>query len=184
MKTEPKKRILKIVLTGVCAALLAVLSQISIPLPTGVPVTLQTFAVAVCGYLLGPVWGTASVLVYLALGAVGLPVLAGFSGGFGYFIGMTGGFLWGFLPMAWLCGLGTKLGNRAAAVALGLGGLAVCHLLGAGQFALVTSMPLPQALLAVSVPYLIKDAVSVVLAYLAAVAVTASLKRARLVDPS
>ena len=59
------------VLTGVFAALLAVLSQIAIPLPTGVPITLQTFAVALCGYVLGPGMGALSVGVYLALGAAG-----------------------------------------------------------------------------------------------------------------
>ncbi len=182
MKTGSKGRTQRLVLTGVCAALLAVLSQVSIPLPTGVPITLQTFAVALCGYLLGPAWGTLSVAVYLAMGAVGMPVFAGFSGSAASFVGMTGGFLWGFLPMASLCGLGTKLGRRALAIALGAGGLAVCHLLGAGQFALVMSTPLPQAFLAVSVPYLAKDVVSVALAYLAAIALSASLKRARLAD--
>lgn len=182
LKTESTNRTRKLVLTGVCAALLAVLSQVSIPLPTGVPITLQTFAVALCGFLLGPAWGTLSVAVYLALGAVGLPVFAGFSGSAASFVGMTGGFLWGFLPMAFLCGLGARLGPRALAIALGIGGLAACHLLGAGQFALVMSAPLPQAFLTVSVPYLVKDVVSVVLAYLGAVALAASLKRARLAD--
>ena len=50
------------VLTGVFAALLAVLSQIAIPLPTGVPITLQTFAVALCGYVLGPGMGGLALL--------------------------------------------------------------------------------------------------------------------------
>ena len=90
-----KNPIRRTVMTGVMAALLAVMSQISIPLPVGVPITLQTFAVALCGYLIGPALGTLAVVVYLALAAVGVPVLAGFSGGVGAFMGMTGGFLWG-----------------------------------------------------------------------------------------
>lgn len=182
MKMECKNQLQKYVMTGVCAALLAVLSQISIPLPTGIPVTLQTFAVALCGYILGPALGTLSVLVYLALGAVGLPVFAGFSGGVGFFAGLAGGYLWGFLFMALLCGLGAWRSNKALAIALGVAGLAACHLCGAVQFALLMSTSFVQALLTASVPYLVKDVVSVVLAYLAAVAVVASLKRAKLMD--
>lgn len=180
MNYEQKNSVQKTVLTGVMAALLAVLSQISIPLPSGVPVTLQTFAVALCGYFLGPVMGTAAVGVYLALGAVGVPVLAGFSGGLGYFLGVTGGFLWGFLPMAILCGLGIKVGNKVLAIVLGLAGLAVCHLFGCVQFALVMNTSFIEAFSIASLPYLIKDVVSVGLAYLAAVGFAATLKKAGL----
>lgn len=182
MKIEFKNHLQKTVMTGVCAALLAVLSQISVPLPSGVPVTLQTFAVALCGYILGPALGALSVLVYLALGAVGLPVFAGFSGGVGSFVSLAGGYLWGFVFMALLCGLGAWRKNKAVAIALGIAGLAACHLCGAVQFALLMSTSLPQALLVASVPYLVKDILSVAVAYFAAVAVLASLKRARLVD--
>lgn len=177
-----KNPIQRTVMTGVMAALLAVLSQISIPLPIGVPVTLQTFAVALCGYLLGPALGTAAVAVYLALAAVGVPVLAGLSGGVGAFMGMTGGFLWGFLPMAFLCGLGIKTGKKYQAFLLGGAGLAICHLAGSFQFSLVSGTTFPAALLTVSVPFLLKDAISVVLAYLAAVGIAASLKKAGLGD--
>ena len=181
MKILWKNKLQKIVVTGVMAALLIVLSQISIPLPTGIPVTLQTLAVALCGYVLGPVLGTLSVGVYLALGAVGLPVFAGFSGGLGSFVGMTGGYLWAFLPMAFLCGLGARRGGKAWALLLGALGLVVCHLCGAFQFAAVMSLSPWQAFLTASAPYLIKDALSLVLAYGAAEALLYALKRARLV---
>lgn len=181
MKILWKNKLQKMVVTGVMAALLIVLSQISIPLPTGIPVTLQTLAVALCGYVLGPVLGTLSVGVYLALGAVGLPVFAGFSGGLGSFVGMTGGYLWAFLPMAFLCGLGARRGGKAWALLLGALGLAVCHLCGAFQFAAVLSLSPWQAFLTASAPYLIKDAFSLVLAYGAAEALLYALKRARLV---
>ena len=181
MKILWKNKLQKMVVTGVMAVLLIVLSQISIPLPTGIPVTLQTLAVALCGYVLGPVLGTLSVGVYLALGAVGLPVFAGFSGGLGSFVGMTGGYLWAFLPMAFLCGLGARRGGKAWALLLGALGLAVCHLCGAFQFAAVMSLSPWQAFLTASAPYLIKDALSLVLAYGAAEALLYALKRARLV---
>ena len=64
----------QIVLTGMMTAVLAVLSIVTIPLPTGVPVTLQTFAMAFCGYVLGWKLGGASSALYLILGAIGVPV--------------------------------------------------------------------------------------------------------------
>ncbi len=181
MKAAFKNRTQKIVMTGVFAALLAVLSQISFPLPSGIPVTLQTFAVALCGFVLGAKLGTLSVGVYLALGAVGLPIFSGFSGGFSTFVGMTGGYLWGFLFMAFLCGLGAGRGKRIVTVVLGISGLAVCHLCGAFQYSLVSSAPFLESFLIASAPYLIKDIASVILAYLTAEAVVFSLKKANLV---
>lgn len=181
MKLQWKSRLHRMVVAGVFAALLAVLSQISIPLPTGIPVTLQTFAVALCGFALGPGLGAAAVGVYLALGAVGVPVFAGFSGGIGSFVGMTGGYLWAFLPMAFLCGLGARQKNRALALTVGFGGLAVCHLCGSFQFALVSAVSPWNAFLLASAPYFLKDAASLVVAYLAAAAILRSLEKARLV---
>lgn len=178
MDWKTKNSVQKTVLTGVLAAVLAVLSQVSVPMPSGVPVTLQTFAVALCGFLLGPALGALSVGVYLALGAVGVPVLAGFGGGIGSFLGVTGGFLWGFLPMAFLCGLGMRLGKKYIAVPLGLVGLLLCHLCGAAQFAAVAATSFGQAFFIACAPYLVKDVVSVALAFLAAAGVGSALKKA------
>ncbi len=176
-----QNRLQAMVLTGVFAALLAALSQISLPMPSGVPVTLQTFAVALCGFVLGARCGAASLGVYLALGAVGIPVFAGFSGGFGVFLGMTGGFLWGFLPMVFLCGLGTQWKNKLLPILFGLLGMALCHAFGVLQYALVSGASLWVSFLTVSVPYLLKDAVSVAGAYGIAQVTLYSLKRSKLV---
>ena len=99
-----REKTIQIVLVGVFAAVLAVLSQISIPLPSGIPVTLQTFAVALCGYALGWKRGLLATAVYVALGLVGLPVFSGFSGGLGKLAGPTGGYILGFLAIAGLAG--------------------------------------------------------------------------------
>lgn len=176
-----KLRTQKLVMTGVMAALLAVLSPVSIPTPVGVPITLQTFLVALCGFVLGPRLGTAAVAVYLALGAVGLPVFAEFSSGAACFLGMTGGFLWGFLFMAFLCGVGMRCEKPIPAILLGVAGLVICHLCGTIQFSLVTSNSLFQAFLLASAPYFLKDAVFTAVAYFASRAVKAALKKARLV---
>jgi len=113
----------QIVLTGMMTAVLAVLSIVTIPLPTGVPVTLQTFAMAFCGYVLGWKLGGASSALYLILGAIGVPVYAGMSGGFGALLGPAGGFIFGFIPMAMLCGAGIKKGFPGKPFVLGIAGL-------------------------------------------------------------
>ena len=179
MKQKDRSKVYGLVMTGVFAALLAVFSQISIPTPTGVPITLQTFAVALCAYVLGWKLGVLAVGVYLALGAVGLPVFSGFGAGFGTFLNVTGGFLWGFLFMALLCGLGIETKRAVLAIPLGVLGLLLCHLCGVLQFGLLSGRPFWESCLLVSVPYLLKDTISVVLAYLAAKAVRISLKKAK-----
>lgn len=172
-----KEKTIQIVMAGVFAAVLAVLSQISIPMPTGIPVTLQTFAVALCGYALGWKRGLLAVAVYIALGLVGLPVFSGFSGGVGSVLGMTGGYIWGFLPMAALCGAGLRMRRRPMALLFGALGLGICHLLGTVQFAAVSGRGVLEAFLLASAPYLIKDVLSVAAAYGAAAALQLGLKK-------
>ena len=95
-----------LILTAMFAAMLAIASWISIPLPfTPVPVNLATLAVTLAGALLGWKYGTMSVLIYILLGAVGVPVFAGFTGGLGHIAGPTGGYIIGYLSSALICGL-------------------------------------------------------------------------------
>lgn len=155
----------EIVSVGMFAAVLAVLSQLSIPMPSGVPITLQTFAVALTGVVLAWKLGTASMLVYILLGAVGVPVFAGFSGGVQVLVNYTGGFIWGFIVMTLLCGIGVQMKNKIAGILLGIVGLAICHLFGTFQFMFVMKMGFMESFLLASAPYLIKDAISVVLGF-------------------
>lgn len=164
-----------IVTTGLCTAVLSVLSILTIPMPSGVPVTLQTFAVALCGCVAGCRMGIASVVVYLLLGTVGVPVFAGMTGGPSWLAGYSGGFLWGFLFLAALCGAGIRRRHPVSRILCGFAGLAVCHFSGILQFAVVAGVTLPQAFAALSMPYLVKDAVSVAGAYLVALPVRKAL---------
>ncbi|MBZ4669735.1 MAG: biotin transport system substrate-specific component [Clostridiales bacterium] len=166
----------QLALTAMFAALTAVLSQISIPLPTGVPITLQTLAVSLCGYVLGWQYGGAAVLVYLMLGAVGVPVFAGFTGGFSHFWGYTGGFLIGFLFMAVITGFSFKFSNKFIKISFGIAGLLVCHLLGAVQFSVLSGNGFLKSILLVSLPYIVKDIISVVAAYFASIAIRKALR--------
>ena len=123
------------------AALFAALTSISSrsSIPTAVPFTLQTFAVFLALGVLGGRLGTLSVAVYLLLGAVGLPVFAGFQGGLGALLGATGGYLAGFLLTALtVWGAERRLGKSAPVFLVScLLGLALCYLFGSVWFAAV-----------------------------------------------
>ena len=160
----PGSKTYKLVAAALMCAVIAILSQIAIPMPSGVPVTLQTFAVALCGCVLEMRYSAAAAAVYILLGLVGVPVFSGFSAGPGRLFGPTGGFIWGFLLFAVLCSFSVKQKNRPVRIALCLCGLMVCHICGILQFAFVSGNGILPSFLLVSAPYLIKDAASVILA--------------------
>ena len=174
MEENKKKKISTkdMVQIAMFTAVVAVLSQIAIPMPSEVPVTLQTLAVALCGYVLGSKKGAVSLLVYALLGAVGAPVFANFKGGLGAIAGPTGGFIWGFIFMAFLCGLGIESKHKWLAVVLGIAG----HACGAAQFAIIKGNGFWSSALLVSVPYLVKDFVSVIIALGAAALIRSRIK--------
>ncbi|MDE6019496.1 MAG: biotin transporter BioY [Ruminococcus sp.] len=175
MKSTSIQNITKI---AMFAAIIAVCSLISIPLPSGIPVTLQTFAIALAGFSLGLKNGTISVAVYLAIGAVGVPVFSGLTGGFAKLFGVTGGYLWGFLGMAALCGLAVNK-NKILTVVLSVLGLALCHGFGSLQFAFISGSSPLQSFMIASAPYLIKDIVSMAFAYTIALAIQKALSLRR-----
>lgn len=165
-----KFRTIYLTIPALFAALIAALTLIPIPFSfLGVPVTLQTFAVAFCGFLLGWKMGLCSVGLYLFLGAVGLPVFAGFQGGFQRLIGPTGGFLFGFLPLAACCGLAVCFRRpwhrRVFGILLGVGGLLICHLFGVLQLTGVSKLQFWVAVSGASLPFLPKDLLSIFSAF-------------------
>lgn len=91
------------IITALFAAMIGVMAQLVIPIPP-VPITGQTLAIGLAATILGARYGTLSVLLYLLIGAVGVPVYAEFSGGLGKLVGPTGGYLVGFIPAAYLMG--------------------------------------------------------------------------------
>ena len=100
------------VLTALLAAALCVMAPLAVPLGP-VPVTLATLGVYLAAGLLGPWRGAAAVGLYLALGAVGVPVFAGFTAGFPVLFGMTGGYLWGYVLCVVIAGLLSRIGRPA-----------------------------------------------------------------------
>ena len=145
---------------GCCAALIAICACLAVPVGDMV-FTMQTFGVFLTLLLLGGGKGTAACAVYLLLGAVGLPVFSGFQGGLGILLGPTGGYLWGF-PVLCLCywALKKPFGDIIAMIL----GLVLCYVCGTLWFYFVYGGSLWAVVLKCVVPYLIPDALKLLLA--------------------
>lgn len=168
-----------LVLCGLFAALMAICSFITIPLGfTPVPVNLGTLGVFLCGGILGAKYGTISEVVYVLLGAAGVPVFAGFKGGVGVLAGPTGGYIIGYLAAAFLIGLildkyySSKQNNNITditgttklyAILAGslLLGLAACYALGTLWFIISTGTGLWASLVACVFPFIPGDIIKI-----------------------
>ena len=151
------------------AVLMAICAWITIPMT--VPFTLQIFAVFAALATLGGRRGTYAVAVYLLLGAVGLPMGAGFQGGLGWLLGTTGGYIVGFLCIALIYWLMTaKLGESLpVSIAASVLGLLVCYLFGTAWFMAVYArstgpVGIMTALGWCVFPYVVPDLLKLVLA--------------------
>lgn len=158
-------------LIAMFAAIISVCSWISIPLT--VPITLQTFAVFVTAGLLGFKRGTISVLLYMLLGAVGLPVFSNFNSGIGALLGATGGYIIGFMFTALAVGFAAdKWGRKLWVLALSMViGLLLCYAFGTAWFINVYArksgeIGLMSALGMCVFPFLIPDAIKITVAIL------------------
>lgn len=160
----------KMALCALFAALTAVCAWISVPV-LDIAFTMQTFAIFLTLGLMGGKWGTLSILVYLLLGAVGLPVFSGFRGGIGVLLGVTGGYIAGFLASGLVYWLLTALLGQSRKVRL-LGfatGLLVCYGFGSVWFYFVylqggKAIGMGAVLFKCVVPYLLPDALKIALA--------------------
>lgn len=124
-------KIRNMTLAGLFGALLVICGWISLPLGS-LRFTLQTFGVFLALLTLGGKWGSVSILVYIGLGIMGLPVFSGFQGGLGVLAGPTGGCIIGFMLTGLLFWLGQFLipMNKYTKIALMMLGLLVCYLVG------------------------------------------------------
>ncbi len=149
-------------------ALVTAAAQVAIPLPgTPVPMTLQPLAVLLVGGLLGPWLGASSLLLYLTLGAAGLPVFTPVGlPGVARLFGPTGGYLLSYPVAAYAVGALAGDGTRAARLALAaLSGIVLIHLGGLAQLLLITGS-VAGALRLGTLPFLVGDLIKVALAVL------------------
>ena len=153
-----------LVLTALFAALTAVLAQIQLPIGP-VPFNLAVFGAFLAGMLLEPAWAAASMGVYMLLGAVGIPVFAGFMGGPAVLLGKTGGYVIGYIFIALATALAVKRSGKLPVIgAAMLAGLLVCYGFGTALFMAVTGADLVSALGWCVLPFIVPDVCKGVLA--------------------
>ena len=171
-----KTNLKKTIFAALGAALIAVCAWITVPGP--VPFTMQSFAIFFLLFLLGGKPGTLSVLIYILLGAAGVPVFSGFKGGIGVLAGPTGGYIAGFIFSALLYRLitGFKGKPEKPNVFAAFAGLAVCYLCGTLRFISLTSKTASAALSVCVLPFIPFDIIKILLAKLLSLRISKAIK--------
>lgn len=164
----------RMTLTALFAALMCVVAPFSIPVGP-VPVSLASLTAYLAGGVLGSGGGALAVFLYVLLGAAGLPVFAGWSGGLGAVVGLTGGYIVGFIPCAACAGIGAGKGRALTGVVGMLLGTAVLYAVGTAWFLYQTGSSLTAALAGCVLPFLPGDALKILAAALLAPKLRAAL---------
>lgn len=166
-----KRKIYDLVYIALFTALIAVCSWITVPFV--IPFTLQTFAVFTTVALLGGKRGTVSVVCYILLGLVGLPVFSNFNSGVSAIFGATGGYIMGFVLMALIMwGCEKLFGEKTSVLVISMfAGLIVCYLFGSVWYAFVYmhstgTAGFVGAIMQCVLPFIIPDTIKILLALL------------------
>ena len=162
-----KIRTKQMVLIALMTAVTCVLGPLSIPLPfSPVPISLTNFAIFLAIFILGMKNGTISFIIYLLLGAVGVPVFSSFRGGLQVLAGPTGGYLIGFIFLALIMGFALDHFDRKLVPTI-IGmiiGMAVCYAFGTVWLAKLLSLSFKEGLMMGVIPYLPGDAAKIIIA--------------------
>lgn len=163
MKLDTKQ----LVTCAMFAAIISILAQISIPLPfTTVPLTMQVTAIVMVGLLLGAKCGFISVIIYLLLGSIGLPVFTMFKGGINVLFGPTGGYLLAYPLMVYIIGYSReKFGFGFKTILSMLFALLIVYIFGTIMFSVITGNTLVQSITFCVIPFVIPDLIKLALAF-------------------
>lgn len=157
----------QMVLIALMTAVTCVLGPLSIPLPfSPVPISLTNFAIFLAIFVLGMKNGTISFIIYLLLGAVGVPVFSSFRGGLQVLAGPTGGYLIGFIFLALIMGFALDHFDRKLLPTI-IGmiiGMVVCYAFGTVWLAKLLSLSFKDGLMMGVIPYLPGDAAKIIIA--------------------
>lgn len=180
-----------LVMCALLAAVICVLAPLSAPIGP-IPISLATFAVMLAAAILGAKWGTIATLIYILLGAVGVPVFAGYSAGVAKLVSSTGGYIIGYIPLAYLTGLGVTLGIKTVNnkkvmkyVTLAAGmvvGTVVLYVLGTAWFIHVSGNALADAMGWCVTPFIPGDLLKMVVVALIAPTIRAALIRSNVIE--
>lgn len=173
------------VICALFAAILCLCSMVTIPIGP-VPITLGLFGIMLAATVLGWKEGTVSVLVFILLGAVGLPVFSGLKGGFQVLVGPTGGYIWSYIPVALFIGFfaareyENKWFTMLRIFLVCIVGVVICYALGTVQFMLVQKVSLMKALSLCVIPFIPFDIGKALVCAYIGYAVRKALKKASL----
>ena len=162
-----KIRTKQMVLIALMTAVTCVLGPLSIPLPfSPVPISLTNFAIFLAIFVLGMKSGTISFIIYLLLGAIGVPVFSSFRGGLQVLAGPTGGYLIGFIFLALIMGIALdQFDRKLVPTIIGMIiGMAVCYAFGTVWLAKLLSLSFKEGLMMGVIPYLAGDAAKIIIA--------------------
>lgn len=150
------------VFMAVFAALICVAAPFSVQIGA-IPITLATFAIYLAGAILGGKRGAIAVIVYILLGAAGLPVFSGFNSGFGALLGPTGGYIIGYIPLTLLTGVFADMNSKKHwTMIIGmLLGTAVLYAFGTMWFMVLTGKDLASSLALCALPFIPGDIIKI-----------------------
>ena len=164
------KKIKDMSLIALFSAIIVICSLITIP--SAIPFTLQTFAIFLCLNILGAKKGIISILIYILLGVVGLPVFSGFNGGVGALLNVTGGYIIGFIFSGLTFSLVTlifkKKPNKFINLIASFLGLLVCYIFGTLWYVFLfikngDSISFTSAIAICVLPFIIPDVLKILL---------------------
>ena len=149
-----RKSLYHMIQAALFCAMLCVIAPITIPTPAGIGFTLGVLGIFLIGAFLPPLWAAGAALCYLVLGCIGVPVFSGWHGGIDVLLGVTGGYLMAYVPMAVLLSLSLQHGRLwqgILGVTLALG---VCYLIGTAWYVFFANTTWKAGFLACVVPFI------------------------------
>lgn len=172
-----------LILASIFAAITAILAQLQVQLWI-VPFTGQTLAVGLAATIIGSKRGTLSMLVYMLIGAIGLPVYSGLTGGPQILLGPTGGYIIGFIPTAFVIGLILERTSFTFIYALiaNIIGMLITLAFGMSQLKIVADLTWQAALTGGVYPFLLMGIVKAILASWIGIKVRKRLQKANLLE--
>lgn len=181
-KAAPKASASQLALIGIMSAVICILGPLSIPLPISpVPISFTNLAIYLAVFILGAKKGTISYCIYLLIGFAGVPVFSAFTSGPAKLLGPTGGYLIGFIFMAFICGFFIERFNTKPMYFTGLViGTVIAYLFGSAWLSYQASMTFSQALIAGVIPYIIGDVIKIIISIIAGTEIKKRLLKANL----
>lgn len=156
----------KIVYSALFASLIAIMALVAIPVHP-IPMNMALLAILLAGGMLGKKYGTLSVVVYILLGVAGLPVFAGFQGGLSSLMGPTGGFIVGYIVVAYITGaVYEKTSKIKYTIPFITISVILCYIMGTMWYCFVMNVDFITALSVCVLPFIAGDILKIVLAYI------------------